>query len=163
MLSIWLIRTAHHYCVTCHQPLITNCTFLKNTFRGMLMKQEDGRRSSRRVWYVLLGGALPAASHPSHIPLKVCALVVQIKPWHVLWLSPLLQLVSWGAGLGVLSPSGLLSLRLDEVAAQAVVCGRALWHFPHLLLWSPNWLTTGAEDKQSPKEPIPLASLEWFR
>lgn len=104
-----------------------------------------------------------AVCHPTYIPLKVCVLVVQIRPWHVLWLSPLLRLVSWGAGPGVLSPSGLLSLRLDEVAAQAVVCGRALWHLPHLLLWSPNWLTTGAEDKQSPQEPIPLASLEWFR
>lgn len=119
--------------------------------------------SSKHIWYSLLGVSLPALSHPSYIPLKVCALVVQIRPWHVLWLSPLLQLVSWNAGPGVSSPFGLLSLRLDEVAAQAVVCGRALWHFPHLLLWSPNWLTTGAEDKQSPKEPIPLASLEWFR
>lgn len=72
------------------------------------------------------GASLPAASYPSHIPLKVCALLVQIRPWHVLWLSPLLQLVSRGAGLGVLSPSALLSLRLDEVAAQALVCGRAL-------------------------------------
>lgn len=55
-------------------------------------------------------GSLPAACHPSYIPLKVYVLVVQIRPWHVLWLSPLLQLVSWGAGLGVLPPSGLLSL-----------------------------------------------------
>lgn len=52
---------------------------------------------------VVLGGCLAAAHHPSNILLKVCVLVVQIRPWHVLWLSPLLQLVSWGGGLGVLS------------------------------------------------------------
>lgn len=77
-------------------------------------------------YFILLGGSSPDVSHPSYIPPKVCALVVQIRPWHVIWLSSLLQLVSWGAGPGVLSPSGLLSLRLDEVAAQALVCGRAL-------------------------------------
>ena len=36
----------------------------------------------------------PPLCHPSYIPLKVCVLVVQISPWHVPWLSPLLQLVS---------------------------------------------------------------------
>lgn len=69
---------------------------------------------------------MPAGCHPSYIPLKVYVLVVQIRPWHVLWLSPFLQLVSRGAGPGVLSPSGPLSLRLDEVAAQAWLCGRAM-------------------------------------
>lgn len=42
------------------------------------------------------------------------------------------------------SPSGLLSLRLDEVAAaQApLLCGRALWHLPHLPPFDPliDWL-----------------------
>lgn len=147
----------------------------------MSMRQEHGQLSGRymSVWVwgdwrisvdpldifniALLGGSLPAMCHPSYTLLKVCVLVVHIRPWHVTWLSPLLRLVSWGAGPGVLSPCGLLSLRLDKVAAQAALCGRAFWHFSHLLLWSPNWLTTGTEDKQSPQEPIPLASLEWFR
>lgn len=112
---------------------------------------------------VVLGGCLAAAHHPSNILLKVYVLVVQIRPWHVLWLSPLLRLSPEVAVLEFCPPVGLLSVRVDEVAAQALVCGRALWHSAHLLLWSPNWLTTGAEDKQSQKEPIPLASLEQFR
>ena len=43
---------------------------------------------------VALAVLSPAVCHLAYIPLKVCVLVVQIRPWHVPWLSPLLQLVS---------------------------------------------------------------------
>lgn len=46
------------------------------------------------IEYALSGGSLPAVCHLTYIPLKVCVLVVQNRPWHVPWLSPLLQLVS---------------------------------------------------------------------
>lgn len=65
---------------------------------GLIQGQlTDFSASSKHNKYVLFGSSPPAVCQPWYISLKVCVLVVQIRPWHVLWLSPLVQHVFWGA------------------------------------------------------------------